>query len=256
MRHQPNPIGQSLSNHCNGKFICPGISTWLGYSLPFVLKLASVMASKLWKLFWQGKPITVGGIRWFQSDHQSSNYWSYPKTHLGASLPPFPVRPPDLPKAYCSSLKSICCFAKDSSYPLPLHDDTSQVQPWVPLTRGASCATVTVISVTRDMSNLLLLVCFSLYFILSVTFTGAVFLLLSPLQTVPWCRLCLTPGPGLLVQSMRAADSEQKGSLRGPSTSSAVIQPLKLLFSCSGDLLRGWRLPGSNEEPRGCFFWF
>lgn len=81
-----------------------------------------------------------------------------------------------------------------------------------------------------------------------------VFCFLSPSETIPWCRLGLTWWPGLLVQSMRAADSEQQGSLRGPSTSSAVIQPLKLLSSCSGDSLRGWGLPGSYEEPRGCFF--
>lgn len=114
--------------------------------------------------------------------------------------------------------------------------------------------TVTVISVTsdagRDMSNLLLVFCFSLYFILESLLLEQVFC-----SSAPW-RQSLGVVARFACAERACADSEQKGSPRGASTSSAVIQPLKLLFSCSGDLLRGWGLPGSDEAPRGCFFCF
>ena len=50
---------------------------------------------------------------------------------------------------------------------------------------------------------------------------------------------CLRRACWLLIANEKAASG-------GPSTPSAVIQPLKLLSACFGDFLRGWGLPGSD----------
>lgn len=77
-------------------------------------------AGRLWRLFKQGKLLTVGGMGWFWGGHQSS---SCPEMHLGDLLRPFPAQ-----EALLAKPGEAVMFGKDSSCPLPLHEDTSQNQ--------------------------------------------------------------------------------------------------------------------------------
>lgn len=98
--------------------------------------------------------------------------WELPQNTPGSLTASIPssVSLPGLPKAYCSSLESFCCLARIHPAPCPCMMGSNQVQLRVLLSRGASHDTVPVISLAsdagRDMSNLLLLFCFSRYFIL------------------------------------------------------------------------------------------